>query len=180
MSLPPAIALLRHTRLSGHEGLCYGRHEVALAKTFEAEAAAVKRHLPWIPREIWTSPALRCRSLAEYLAHGSAEVRCDERLAEMHFGAWEGRRWDELRGPEVDAWMADPWTARPPGGETAVDFAQRVSAFRDELVARRGERVLVITHAGVIRVWWSLEQGTSLAAQFERPVDYGGVYPVNG
>jgi alpha-ribazole phosphatase len=170
--------LIRHTRPCGHEGLCYGRHEVLLAHSFEAEAAEVRRHLPWIPAEIWTSPAKRCRRLADYLAERFIlSVRVDERLAEMSFGEWEGKAWESLTGEAVSAWMRNPWTARPPGGETAEELVARVAEVRSEFLARSQERVVIVTHAGVIRAWRSTAEQRPLADLFEEPVTYGGVYP---
>ncbi len=166
--------LVRHTRLAGVEGVCYGRADAVLAETFSEEAAALRAVLPWTPRAVWTSPARRCAALAEVLA-GGVPVRVDERLQELYFGKWEGRRWDTFHGPESEAWALDPWTVRPPGGETGLEMWARVAAVRSEATAR----TLVVTHAGVIRLWLAQTAGEAPgAAVFNREVGYGRVWPV--
>lgn len=178
------IALIRHTRLAeGASGVCYGRNEMPLAETFANEAVQVRATLPWRPELIWTSPTRRCRALADALSApltnegAMATVREDSRLAELHFGVWEGQRWDDLKGPEVDWWLHDPWHARPPGGETADELIARVRTFRDELLAATApERVAVVTHAGVIRAWRSLAEGIRLEQAFSQAVLHGQVF----
>jgi len=170
--------LIRHTRLTGTDGLCYGRWEAGLADTFETEAEAVRRALPWTPAVVWTSPAERCRRLAERLAAG-AVVRVDERLHELAFGAWEGRRWEEFHGPESEAWAQDPWTRRPPGGESAADLWARVAAVRAAWLARPEARLAIVTHAGVIRAWRALAQGADWREAGDWPVAFGAVVPAS-
>ncbi len=165
--------LVRHTRVEIPPGLCYGRIDVALAPSFEAEAAAVRERLPWAPLQVWSSPAERCRRLAERLT--DATVRIDPRLAELSMGDWEGRRWDEISGPVHSAWMADPWGTRPPGGESAEDLLARIEVLRAEVLAARPERLLLVTHAGVIRAWRSLGERRPLPELFSEPVGFGSV-----
>lgn len=43
-------------------------------------------------RRVVSSPLSRCRKLAQYIATAAElPLHFDERLAEMDFGAWEGR-----------------------------------------------------------------------------------------
>lgn len=171
--------LVRHTRLAATvNGLCYGRTDVALADTFSAEAEALRAALSWAPREVWTSPAARCRVLADMLAAG-APVRVDWRLQELDFGAWEGRRWATFRGPESEAWALDPWTLRPPGGETGLEMWERVAAARGDVRALPADAgVVVVTHAGVIRLWRQLAAGGAPgSAVFAEDVGHGRVWP---
>ncbi|HLP09925.1 MAG TPA: histidine phosphatase family protein [Opitutaceae bacterium] len=165
--------LIRHTRVAIPSGLCYGRTDVALAESFDDEAAAVRASLPWAPLVVWSSPAERCRRLAARLT--DAAVRIEPRLAELDMGEWDGRRWDELSGPVHAAWMADPWRTRPPGGESAEDLLARVGEVRGELFAARPERLLLVTHAGVIRAWRSIGEGRPLAELFSEAVGFGSL-----
>jgi alpha-ribazole phosphatase len=153
--------------------------DVGLADGFAAEAETVRRALPWEPEEIWTSPLTRCRMLAERLATGRIAMREDERLMELNFGEWEGRRWETFRGPESEAWASDPWGRRPPGGETGLELWARVASVRREVLARATERrVAVVTHAGVIRVWRALAAGGSPGGGvFDARVGYGEITP---
>jgi len=165
--------LIRHTRVAVPPGVCYGRTDVPLAETFAEEARSVRERLPWEPAEVWTSPALRCRALAERL--GAAPVRIEPRLRELDFGAWEGRRWEDFRGPESEAWALDPWGRRPPGGETAEELWKRVGELRSELIAAKADRIALVTHAGVIRAWRGHVTGRSLNELWADPVAFGEI-----
>jgi alpha-ribazole phosphatase len=170
------IYLLRHTRLLDGEGLCYGRHDLPLTNEWELEANRILTTVPADVSEIWSSPAQRCWLLAERLAQGRP-YRVDTRLEELSFGQWEGQPWENVRGAEADAWFANPWSERPPGGETVPEMQERVSAFREEVLASPGTK-LVVTHAGVIRVWRALAQKRPIAEAFSEPVPYGEVLPI--
>jgi len=172
--------LVRHTRLADVSGLCYGRADVALADTFTDEARALLDVLPWKPREVWSSPTARCRVLADVLSQG-APVRWEARLQELSFGEWEGRRWEAFWGPESETWALDPWTRRPPGGETALELWTRVAAMREQVRSLADDaRVLIVTHAGVIRMWRRLaEGGTPGTDVFSADASHGQVWPAD-
>lgn len=117
--------------------------------------AAVGDTVPWM--HIVSSPLLRCRAFAETLAgrHG-LPLALDERLKEVGFGEWEGRSAAEI---EQDApgtlarFKADPVNARPAGAEPLVEFHARVAtALEDLLVQHAGQHVLLVGHAGVMRM----------------------------
>ena len=167
--------LIRHTRIVVPPGWCYGHADVPLAESFPEEAAEVRAQLPWPPQLVLTSPALRCRKLAEQLA-GTAPVREDVRLRELHMGGWEGRAWESFRGPESEAWALDPWNLRPPGGESAREFWARVALVREELVATDRARVAIVTHAGVIRAWRGIAEQRSFETMLREPVAFGSIH----
>ncbi len=116
---------------------------------------AVGDAVPW--SRIISSPLSRCRAFAETLAdrHG-LPLSLDDRLMEVGFGAWEGKSAAEI---EADApgtlarFKADPVNARPAGAEPLAGFHSRVSAGLEHLlVQHRGQHVLLVGHAGVIRM----------------------------
>jgi alpha-ribazole phosphatase len=162
------VILLRHTRPSGGQGLCYGSSDVELGDDFAGEAARLAGALPRFGR-ILTSPLLRCRRLAEHLAASRAAPLTEEpRLAEMDFGRWEGRAWSDVARSELDLWAADFEGARPHGGESVSMLAARVSDLLDESSAT-GEPDLWVTHAGVARAAGALlglEQGWQTRLDF--------------
>jgi alpha-ribazole phosphatase len=69
-------------------------------------------------------------------------------LSEIDFGAWEGRRWDDIERGEIDAWAADVFGFTPPGGESVAALQARVLDFAASL----GNDAAIVTHAGVMRV----------------------------
>jgi alpha-ribazole phosphatase len=135
---------------------------MAAAPGFESEASRLAADLAPADR-IVSSPLRRCAALAQALAeHIDAPLTLDPRWREIDFGAWEGRPWDIIPRPELDAWAADLMHARPHGGESVAMLAARVAAAIADCPA--GERIIVVTHAGPIRA--------ALAA-WDRPVAYG-------
>jgi len=170
------VYLIRHTAVQA-PGLCYGHHDVPLADTFPAEVAQLQAKLPPAPvtgYQVFSSPALRCRLLAETL---TPHVVLDERLREVHFGTWENRLWDELPPAETTPWMADYVTQAPPQGESLVALQQRVAAFLAELVTKVDPEapVLVITHGGPIRALTCHCLQIPLRNAFQLRIDFASI-----
>ena len=97
----------------------------------------------------WSGPTLRARQTAEALG---LDPTVAPELDECDFGTWRGRTLAELHAEDpaaVAAWMEDP-AAAPHGGESLLALLERVGGW---LSARAGdgERVVAVTHAGVIR-----------------------------
>lgn len=146
-----ALTLVRHTRPAVDPGVCYGRTDLDVASSFPEEARSVLENLP-VPDALVSSPLLRCRTLAERLGTAfDLRPAYDDRLQELDFGTWEGRRWAEIARAELDAWANDVRYARPHGGESVHEMTARVDEALAELRARDGSCV-VVTHAGVIRI----------------------------
>lgn len=156
------LDLMRHGEPIG--GRKYrGQVDDALSERGWAQMhAAVGDAAPWT--RVVSSPLLRCRAFAEILAarHG-LPLALDERLKEVGFGAWEGKSAAEIEqaAPGTLArFKADPLNARPAGAEALPAFHTRVAAALDDLVARyAGEHLLVVGHAGVMRMAlaWALD-----------------------
>lgn len=166
--------LIRHTRVDAPPGLCYGWRDVPLAESWRDDVAAVQANLPWSPCEVWTSPAARCRTPAELL--GAERIVIEPRLRELSMGDWEGRRWEDFRGPESEAWALDPWRLSPPGGESAEAFWARVEDVRTQAIVANIERLAIVTHAGVIRAWRGLAKGMNFSTALREPVPFGSIH----
>lgn len=150
------LDLMRHGEPVG--GRRYrGQVDDALSEKGWAQmhAAVGEGPVPWT--RVVSSPLLRCRAFAETLAtrHG-LPLAFDERLKEVGFGAWEGKSAAEIEAVwpgALAAFKADPVNARPHGAEPIDAFHTRVSAALDDLLAAHAdEHVLVVGHAGVMRM----------------------------
>ena len=108
-----------------------------------------------LTREVWSSPAQRCRDVAQLLGRYSE----DERLQELDFGTWEGVPWDDVPRDSLDAWARDPLTFAPPDGENGRQLVERVGAFAAECL-RDGD--VVITHGGPLRVLLAVLAGRAV------------------
>lgn len=159
--------LLRHAAPEAAAGLCYGSTD--LAAQAEATRLAAERLASRLPQAavLRVSPLRRCRQLAEVLCAQRPDLNAvfDERLRELHFGAWEGRRWNDIGRADFDAWLADFADARPGGdGEPVRALMARVAAAWDEWRASGADAVWV-THAGVMRAALLLSRGQRLLRQ---------------
>lgn len=156
------LHLVRHPPPVVPPQTCYGRLDVP-ASGVEAAAARLGAVLPpGLP--LWTSPLARCRELACRL-HPAPNV--DERLAEIDFGDWEGRSWDDIGAAPLDLWAADVAGFAPPGGESALALQARALACVDDLTA---DEAVLVTHAGVMRMllahWLGLPPAAWTGLQF--------------
>ncbi|HET7197655.1 MAG TPA: histidine phosphatase family protein [Burkholderiales bacterium] len=141
------LALLRHADTAwSAEGRIQGRADVPLLRgqgLFLPDGFGGFR--------VVASPLRRCLDTAALI--GCAEPQREPRIAEMSWGAWEGRRLDELRAALGEAMReneARGWDFRPEGGESPREVLARVRPWLAE-VAARGEPTLAVTHRGVIR-----------------------------
>jgi len=153
--------LIRHAQPLVAAGTCYGSCDVAADANATAQAAkALATELPQ-GLALRCSPLQRCEQQSTYLRGLRPDLTSfsDPRLAEMDFGAWEGRRWDAIAPAELAAWTAGFWDYRPGGGESVAMFMARVALAFDE-TRQRDRDCAWITHAGVIRAVTLLAAGT--------------------
>ncbi|ALP52886.1 alpha-ribazole phosphatase [Candidatus Tenderia electrophaga] len=127
-----------------------------------------------------TSPLQRCAGFAEEFAwQRSLPLVVDERLQEMHFGAWEGLPAADIMAHTPDAlarFWNDPEQHSAPGGEPLALFRARVlEAWGDITRQYAGERLLLVTHGGVIRVLLSHVQNRPLGKLLEIEVRHGAL-----
>ncbi|WPB57501.1 histidine phosphatase family protein [Xylophilus sp. GOD-11R] len=172
----PTTWLVRHARPIVDCGICYGHLDVAadpVATALVAQDLAGRVPAGW---SLVSSPLRRCRQLAEAIARlrPALALSEDAALAEMNFGTWEGRSWQDIGAAAIDAWTRDFAHLAPGGGESVTTFMARVAAVLRSPVA--GDRVW-ITHAGVMRAAELIAQGTSTiesATQWpSQPIGYG-------
>jgi probable phosphoglycerate mutase len=141
------LALLRHADTAWSvEGRIQGQTDVPLLPNRKVALPEALKEM-----RIVASPLRRCVETAALL--GCPDAEREPRLAEMRWGAWEGKRLAELRAA-LGAAMAENeargWDFRPEGGESPREVLARVQPWLAE-VAARGEPTLAVTHRGVIR-----------------------------
>lgn len=156
---PTRLLLLRHgqTELSVHRRYS-GRGNPALTEVGRRQADAAARYLAQRGgiSTVFASPLQRAYDTAAAAAKAlGLDVTVDDDLIETDFGAWEGLTFTEAaeRDPELHGrWLRDTSTA-PPGGESFDAVAERVSRFRDRIVAaHQGSTVLVVSHVTPIKM----------------------------
>lgn len=169
------IDLLRHGQCEGG-AIFRGHFDAPLTAAGFAHMQAVHAASGAEWDRIISSPLQRCWRFAETLAP-LATVAADARLKEMSFGDWDGMNIAEIWRDDavrIAAWSRDPAAFTPPGGEPLVEVDQRVASLLADLVgAHAGQKVLLITHGGVIRVLLTRLLGMPLAHANRWEVPYG-------
>lgn len=169
------VALLRHGETEGGARFC-GSTDVPLTPLGWQQMRAAAGGEPW--RRIVASPLKRCADFARELAADlNVPLELDERLREMHFGAWEGHSAAELMAADAEAlgrFWHDPAANPPPGAEPLGSFQVRVLAAWGELRSNpHRERVLVVSHGGVMRTILSEVLGHPLENLLELEIEIG-------
>jgi len=156
------LDLLRHgeTELGG--GLRGSLDDALTARGWEQMEAAVAAGGHW--DRLVSSPLQRCAAFARQLGTRlDLPVHLDKDLQELHFGAWEGRSAAALMETDAEAlgrFWADPYAFTPPEADPVLDFSRRVlSAIARLGEAYAGQRILLISHGGVMRLLLARARG---------------------
>ncbi len=135
-----------------------GQTDLPLNHTGVEQARALARRLA---REeigsIYSSDLQRAAETARAIVgYQKCSILFDPRLRELHFGAWEGMTYDEIRqnGPaRAKEWEASPGEVKPPGGETFTQLIERVRPFLQEILEKHGQQtILLVAHGGPLQV----------------------------
>lgn len=105
---------------------------------------------------VYSSDLLRATRTAEAIT-GARDLRPLLRpaLREIHFGEWEGMSWEEIERLDPDyarEWVSAYPRLPAPSGETFQAFEQRVLDEVNALIRHNRGPMVVVTHAGVLRV----------------------------
>ncbi|MDG4652299.1 alpha-ribazole phosphatase [Chryseobacterium arthrosphaerae] len=163
------IHLIRHTAVENPENLCYGFAEMPLKKNYKEDFEQLSLDHDF--DLVISSPLQRCRLLADHFKFG---YKTDERLREMNFGNWEMKKWTDIPEHEINPWYQDFINVKATKGENLLEMQTRVLSFWNELILRKEiNKVLLITHAGVIRLIIQTVLQFPLENMFSIQIDYG-------
>jgi len=151
------VVLVRHAASRG-AGKFAGQTDDSLSRQGRRQLQELSRKLSKFRfHAIFASDLTRAILTARPAARRQKlELQIRPGLREMHFGRWQGLSWEQIRRQEprrADRWLKHFATEPIPGAEPFRHFKQRVKSELKAIVdANRGRCVLVVTHAGVIRV----------------------------
>jgi alpha-ribazole phosphatase len=146
MSGEAQLWLVRHAPVAAPRGILYDS-DVPADTSNAAGLAHVRNELP-LSASTFCSPARRAWETA--LALGLSPIK-EPAFREQNFGAWTGRRHDDLAaelGTAYEDFWCSPASNRPPDGESFVDQIMRVGTALAALPA--GDIILVV-HSGTVR-----------------------------
>ncbi len=169
------IYLIRHTTPDIDRSICYGQTDLPLKNTFEEEAQLILDQLPnWFDK-IYSSPLIRCHTLANAIP--ANEVIIEPRLRELSFGEWEMQPWKDLPKPAFAHWKQHFVHQAPPKGESMKELQDRVMSWWEEIHQGLTSPVGIVAHFAVIRVFMAALQKTSLEDIFNQELmEYGAVF----
>lgn len=108
-----------------------------------------------------------------------APVELRPGLREIHFGLWEGLRWEDVqqRYPlEAQLWVREFPTRCAPAGEAYRDFTARVEAEIKAVIANHNDATpAVVTHRGVMQYALTRFFGFSADDARKQTENYGAI-----
>lgn len=169
------LDLMRHAS-TGRQGHLDGRTDPPLLDG--AMDALLRCHGDGQWSRVIASPRRRALDTATALVAGRdlfCEIHPD--WAELDFGDWDGCHYDEIPAELLAGLYDAPHAVVPPNGESWRQFEARIDAqlrrLLDEDEDEGAGPVLVVSHAGVLRLAVSRVCGMPLAALWAMRIDYG-------
>ena len=153
--------------------LCYGNYDISLKPNYEHKSKIFFENLPNDLDQIYSSPSKRCTDLLD-LHNLNFNIHND--LRELDFGDWEGKKWDDIDQTHLNYWMEDYVNRSPKNGEKMIDLYKRSIEFTYKLVELDLQKILLVTHAGVIRSLISEALSINLNQIFNIAVQYDEIY----
>ncbi len=175
------IYLIRHGAIDKPSPRSFlGQTDLPLNKEGVRQAQILRQQLQDIPfTTIFSSPLKRAIQTATLVSGmPTAALQQIDAFKEINLGAWEGLSVTEVQARFPGAYERrgqDLEFFRPPRGESFADLAARSYPALLSLVEAYRGPLLVVTHAGVIRVLLSCVQQKPLPQIFTIPQDYCGL-----
>lgn len=172
------IDLLRHGEVEGGDIFRGSTDDTLTDEGWDQMQLTLQGEMSW--DVIISSPLLRCAEFAESLSD-QEDIKCEviDAFQEIDFGDWEGKSPDDVLKESDDVlkrWWAAPTQQTPPEGEDFHDFRARVlKSLKQITEEHQGKRILLITHAGVIRVILMYILGMQEENLFRLNVDYAAL-----
>lgn len=152
--LTKEVMIIRHAEsVANQKGLLAGRIDpTPLTATGRAQAKALNGVIKdFEPDRVISSPLLRCRQTAERA--GIAELQLDERIQEMDYGSWSGRKLDRLsKQAQWSKIQKNPEGFQFPEGESFLSALMRIRDFMSDLLEGSATKIVLFTHGDISRI----------------------------
>ncbi|RMH80635.1 MAG: histidine phosphatase family protein [Acidobacteria bacterium] len=175
------LYLLRHAQSEYNEkGIFQGRLDSDLTPLGFVQARLSAQELQNKGIEvIYSSPQRRAYKTALVIADVlGLDVHVDERIREMSFGDYEGRRfWAimEEEGERLRAWLSNPVKNPLPTQEDMGKFEERVRSFLRDVIDTPHQNLLIVAHGGTLHAIVCLSLGLGLENLWNVHMDNTGL-----
>ncbi|MCQ4936974.1 MULTISPECIES: histidine phosphatase family protein [Anaerotignum] len=154
------LYLIRHGETEWNKGGRYqGWTDIELSEEGKWQAALLAKRFEYMPLDaIYVSPLKRAVATAEPIAKQKGlPLIMDEHFKEINFGEWEGHTVAELTekyGKPYTDFFHDPFAHTMPGEGSFHKVAERsLAGFQEIIKKHRGQRVAIVSHGGLLRVF---------------------------
>jgi probable phosphoglycerate mutase len=176
------IYLVRHGKIEWKKDKAYiGQLDLPLSTEGLLQSQKLQEYFEGIPLDLaFTSPLSRCVNTLDILLGEQSvpKIRIDA-FKEIDMGEWDGKTFAEIkescpgvyeqRGRELDIFV-------PPAGESFIDLQRRVVlAFKKIIKENPVDSILILVHAGVIRVILADLFGLSIKETFKWTIPYASI-----
>ncbi len=151
------IIMLRHGESEDNVAKVFGTKETVLSEEGIKQIKDIKETVRGLKfSKVYVSPLRRTKETLEYLELDMEGIE-EKRIQEYDFGVFSGLTNDEIEKNypfEYKEWVENPHDYIIREGESLKLVYERVVDFMEELI-KQGEDVLLVTHAGIIRLVFS-------------------------
>jgi len=154
------LLIVRHGRTDwNNERMIMGQRPIPLNEQGKMQAERIALVLqPSLLSAVLSSPVVRAKETADIIAskHEGLSTEIDDGLAEIDYGDWIGRTFDDIEACDTGLWMAyktNPSDVSLPGGESILEVKERVSKSIDSILKRFNDgKVVLVTHADIFKL----------------------------
>ncbi|MDD5372815.1 MAG: alpha-ribazole phosphatase family protein [Sulfurimonas sp.] len=169
------VTLVRHAEVDERYKNCYnGHNDIGLSKNGEVQAKELAKRLDFLEFDaVFCSDLRRAKETIKHSGY-IKDVIYTDKLREKSWGKHEGLSFDEIIAQgEIEYINFLQWIEAL-DGEPYREYLERVEEFFLEfLPSLNKENILVVTHAGVIRVLMSIVKKITLEEAFGISIENG-------
>jgi len=171
------LALVRHCEVDEKYKNCYnGHNDIGLSKKGKAQAKELAKTLDALEFDaVFCSDLRRAKDSIKASTHATNIIYTDK-LREKSWGVHEGLSYEQIVAKEGLEYRDFLQWIDVLDGEPYEDYIKRVKEFFLEfLPSLQKEDILIVTHAGVIRVLICILDDISLQEAFNIKVECGSI-----
>ena len=175
------IYLVNHPEVYNPNHACFGQSELPLVENFTVDFSWLSEKFAHLKEHdqtsYYSSPFRRCTKLASFLS--DENYVSDKRLADLNFGNWELKEWQDINTTQLNKWRDDYVNYKFPKGESLSDLFDRVNTFYQELLLTGKEHIILVTHASVIKCLLCNIMGLSLQNVLDFEISNSSISKIN-